>query len=229
MSESFQRAAPGLVAAPDGDHPALERALSVMQTRTLARKERLFAEGDTATSLFLIRAGTVKLAHTTPAGRSNVLALLGPGELVGELSLLDGRRRGATATAVTEAVVLELSERSFDRWLTDEPDAAGLLLRQLARRMRRSNDVVADLVFSDVPARVARTLLDLADRFAATDDQGRAVVRHELTQEELAQLVGAARETVNKTLADFAARGWIELHQRSFTVLSPDRLAQRVS
>lgn len=229
MSESFQ-ALSSLVADHQLDEarPALARVLSFMEVRTLQRRGQLFAEGERASALYVIRSGTIKLARTTANGRSSVLALLGPGELVGELSLLDGRPRGATATALTEVSVLELSEQAFDRWLVDEPEAAGLLLRQLAQRMRRSNDVVSDLVFSDVPARVARTLLDLAGRFATTDGEGRPVVRHELTQEELAQLVGAARETVNKTLADFAARGWIALQQRSFTLLAADQLARRV-
>lgn len=232
MIGTFQPSAPPAVPTSTvlggSDHPALDRALELMEPRSLAHRVRLFEEGEPASSLFLLQSGSLKLTRTTPAGRPSVLALLGPGELVGELSLLDGRRRGATATAVSPTTVLELSQRAFDRWLVEEPDAAGLLLRLLARRMRRSNDVVSDMVFADVSTRVARTLVDLADRFGTTDDQGRLVVRHELTQEELAQLVGAARETVNKALSRYAARGWIELHPKGFVVLDPERLAQRL-
>ena len=92
--------------------------------------------------------------------------------------------------------------------------------------LRRANDVVSDLVFSDVPGRVAKALLDLADRFGRTAEDG-IHVHHDLTQEELAQLVGASRETVNKALADFASRGWLRLEPRSVVLMDPERLARR--
>ena len=100
------------------------------------------------------------------------------------------------------------------------------LLAQIAGRLRKANDVNADLVFSDVPGRVAKALLDLADRFGRTADDG-VHVHHDLTQEELAQLVGASRETVNKALADFASRGWLRLEPRSVVIMDVERLQRR--
>ncbi len=100
------------------------------------------------------------------------------------------------------------------------------LLRALVRRLRRTNDVLSDLVFTDVPGRVAKALLDLAERFGTKQDDG-LQVNHDLTQEELAQLVGASRETVNKALADFVARGWIQLHPKSVLLIDPERLRKR--
>ena len=100
------------------------------------------------------------------------------------------------------------------------------LLAQIAGRLRKANDVNADLVFSDLPGRVAKALLDLADRFGRTADDG-IHVHHDLTQEELAQLVGASRETVNKALADFASRGWLRLEPRSVVIMEVDRLRRR--
>ena len=99
-------------------------------------------------------------------------------------------------------------------------------LRALAQRLRRTNTALADLVFSDVPGRVAKALLDLADRFGSPTDDG-VHVPHDLTQEELAQLVGASRETVNKSLAEFVSRGWIRLEGRAVTLLDVDRLRRR--
>ena len=104
------------------------------------------------------------------------------------------------------------------KWLTGRPEVAMHLLRALAQRLRRANDVMADLVFTDVPGRVAKALLDLADRFGEEQDGG-LEVHHDLTQEELAQLVGASRETVNKALADFSARGWLQLSRQVGTDL----------
>jgi CRP-like cAMP-binding protein len=96
----------------------------------------------------------------------------------------------------------------------------------LARRLRRTNDALADLIFTDVPGRVAKNLLQMAGRFG-TRDGGVLRVTHDLTQEELAQLVGASRETVNKALADFASRSWLRLDGKSVIILDPERLARR--
>ena len=103
---------------------------------------------------------------------------------------------------------------------------AQTLLQALARRLRRTNETLADLVFTDVPGRVAKALLDLSTRFGRPADDG-ILVAHELTQEELAQLVGASRETVNKALADFATRGWLRLEARAVVLLDVERLRRR--
>ena len=99
-------------------------------------------------------------------------------------------------------------------------------LRGLARRLRRTNNNLADLIFTDVPGRVAKQLLQLAQRFG-TQEGGALRVTHDLTQEEIAQLVGASRETVNKALADFAHRGWIRLEGKSVLISDSERLARR--
>jgi CRP/FNR family transcriptional regulator, cyclic AMP receptor protein len=99
-------------------------------------------------------------------------------------------------------------------------------LQALAQRLRRTNDVLADLVFSDVPSRVAKALLGLADRFGQPTAEG-IHVAHDLTQEELAQLVGASRETVNKALADFSARGWLRIESRAVVILDAEGLSRR--
>ena len=143
--------------------------------------------------------------------------------MFGELSVFDPGPRSSTATAVTAAEVRVLEHDELMAWLSDHPEVARSLLGQLAARLRRANDVVADLVFSDVPGRVAKQLLELARRFGDRKDDG-VHVHHDLTQEELAQLVGASRETVNKALADFAARGWIRLEPRSVTLLDVERV-----
>src|ERR1700748_1314435 len=128
--------------------------------------------------------------------------------MFGELSLFDPRPRTSSASAVTDAVLASLKHQALTPFLRERPDVSLHLLRALAQRLRRANDVMADLVFTDVPGRVAKALLDLAGRFGEQTPEG-LQVHHDLTQEELAQLVGASRETVNKALADFAARGWL--------------------
>ena len=199
---------------------------STMGTIRLNKGEVLFHEGDTGDRLYVVVSGKVKLGRSGSAGRENLLAVLGPGQMFGELSLFDPGPRSTTATAVTSCEIRTLEHDVLMGWLAGRPEVAQGLLAQLAGRLRRANDVVSDLVFSDVPGRVAKQLLELAQRFGDPRDDG-VHVHHDLTQEELAQLVGASRETVNKALADFAARGWIRLEPRSVTILDVERVERR--
>jgi len=192
----------------------------------LARGEVIFQEGEPGDRLYLIERGKIKLGRRSNDGRENLLAVLGPGEIFGELSLFDPGPRTATATVVADARVQELGHQDLIAWLQANPAVAKHLLQALARRLRRTNEALADLVFSDVPGRVAKALLDLSTRFGEPVDDGLRVA-HDLTQEELAQLVGASRETVNKALADFAARGWVRREGRAVVLLDVDRLERR--
>jgi len=202
---------------------ALEQAMGTLR---LTKGEILFREGETEDRLYVVVAGKIKLGRSGSAGRENLLAVLGPGQMFGELSVFDPGPRSTTATAVTAVEIRTLEHDELMHWIEGHPEVARSLLGQLAGRLRRANDVVADLVFSDVPGRVAKQLLELARRFGDRKDDG-LHVHHDLTQEELAQLVGASRETVNKALADFAARGWIRLEPRSVTLLDVERVERR--
>lgn len=205
---------------------AAEALLTSMREVQLPRGDILFEEGDTGDAVYVVLEGKVKLGRTAPDGRENLLAILGPGQMFGELSLFDPGPRSATVSAVTDTVLLTLSHEGLLEWITGRPEVARGLLAQLAGRLRRANDIVSDLVFADVPGRVAKSLLDLSRRFGAPAEGGIRVA-HDLTQEELAQLVGASRETVNKALADFSSRGWIRLEQRSVVILDVDRIRRR--
>ncbi|HEX6922066.1 MAG TPA: Crp/Fnr family transcriptional regulator [Actinomycetes bacterium] len=213
-----------LFAALDEEAAAALRA-SMTELR-LTRGKVLFNEGDQGDRLYVVTEGKVKLGRTSPDGRENLLAVLGPGEMFGELSLFDPGPRTATVTAVTDATLIGLGHDDLKPVLTGRPEVAAHLLAALARRLRRTNEAMADLVFSDVPGRVAKALLDLAKRFGVQSEDGLHVT-HDLTQEELAQLVGASRETVNKALADFAARGFLRLEARAVVILDVERLSRR--
>jgi CRP/FNR family cyclic AMP-dependent transcriptional regulator len=197
-----------------------------MNPVAFARGDVLFHEGDPGDRLFVIRSGKIKLGRRSSDGRENLLSIQGPGEMFGELSLFDPGPRTATATVVADAQLVELAHTDLVAWLEQHPTVAKHLLKALAHRLRRTNEALADLVFSDVPGRVAKALLDLASRFGEPTDEG-VRVAHDLTQEELAQLVGASRETVNKALADFAARGWVRREGRAVVLLDSDRLERR--
>ncbi|MCR6492416.1 Crp/Fnr family transcriptional regulator [Cellulomonas sp. P24] len=207
--------------------PEASRALlSSMTPLEFARGAAIFHEGDPGDRLYVIASGKIKLGRRSNDGRENLLAVIGPGEMFGELSLFDPGPRTASATVVADAVVLELDHAELNTWLADHPKVAIHLLQALGHRLRRTNETLADLVFSDVPGRVAKALLDLSTRFGEPVDDGLRVA-HDLTQEELAQLVGASRETVNKALADFAARGWVRRDGRAVVLLDLPRLERR--
>jgi CRP/FNR family transcriptional regulator, cyclic AMP receptor protein len=208
------------------DDEAANSLRSSMSETRIGRGDVLFHEGDSGDRLYVVTDGKIKLGRTSADGRENLLAILGPGQMFGELSLFDPGPRSATATAVTPCTLMSLGHDELLRWLEDQPSVARALLHQLAARLRKTSDVVADLVFSDVPGRVAKALLDLSRRFGRTADDG-IHVHHDLTQEELAQLVGASRETVNKALADFAMRGWLRLEPRSVVLIEVERLQRR--
>jgi len=200
---------------------------SRLATRQVPRGEALFREGDPGEELHVVVDGKVKITRTSSDGRENAIAILGPGDLLGELAIFDSQQRGATATAVNDTTLACLSRPGFHAWLAEQPSVALELLRALAVRLRQTNEAMADLVFTDVPGRIAKTLLGLGERFGSPSGDGGVRVAHDLTQEELAQLVGASRETVNKALSDFAARGWIRLDGRAVVLLDTDRLARR--
>ncbi|GGB26530.1 transcriptional regulator [Flexivirga endophytica] len=223
MDTEAVRKAP-LFAALDDD--AAEALLSTMTRTKIARGQELFHEGEQGDSLYVITAGKVKLGRRSADGRENLLAILGEGEMLGELSLFDPGPRTATASAIADTELVGLSHPDMTDYLGTRPEIAMTMLSALAARLRRTNEALGDLVFTDVPGRVAKALLDLSRRFGQPSDEG-TLVAHDLTQEELAQLVGASRETVNKALADFSSRGWIKLEARAVTLMDTERLQRR--
>jgi CRP/FNR family cyclic AMP-dependent transcriptional regulator len=223
VNDEVVRRAPLFEALDSDDAEAL---LTQMSPVRMERGDILFREGESGDSLYVIGEGKIKLGRSSSDGRENLVAILGPGEMFGELSLFDPGPRTMTATAVAETQLMGLGNDSLTGLLTGRPEVAKALLAALAKRLRRTNEHLADLVFTDVPGRVAKALLDLAERFGRPVDNG-VMVSHDLTQEELAQLVGASRETVNKALADFATRGWLKLEARAVLLLDVDRLRRR--
>jgi CRP-like cAMP-binding protein len=205
---------------------AAEAVASSLEYGDYGRGETVFSEGEQGDTLYIVLEGKVKIGRRAADGRENMLSVMGPSDMFGELSLFDPGPRTATATVVTDARLASLAHVALRPWLTNRPEIAEQLLRVLARRLRRTNDALADLIFTDVPGRVAKQLLALSERFGSAEADGLRV-HHDLTQEELAQLVGASRETVNKALADFASRGWVRVDSRALTILDAERLARR--
>jgi CRP-like cAMP-binding protein len=210
-----------------GVEPSAVSALTKqLQPVDFPRGHTVFAEGEPGDRLYIVISGKVKIGRRSPDGRENLLTIMGPSDMFGELSIFDPGPRTSSATTITEVRAVSMDRDALRAWIADRPEIAEQLLRVLARRLRRTNNNLADLIFTDVPGRVAKQLLQLAQRFG-TQEGDALRVTHDLTQEEIAQLVGASRETVNKALADFAHRGWIRLEGKSVLISDSERFARR--
>lgn len=199
---------------------------SDLKPMSFPRRHTIFAEGEPGDVLYIVLDGKVKIRRRATDGRETLIAVLGPGDMFGELALFDPGPRTSTVTTLTEVHTLRMDRRALRVWIARHPEIAQQLLRVLARRLRRTNDALCDLIFTDVPGRIAKQLLDLATRFGTSTSETLRVDL-DLTQEELAHLVGSSRETVNKALSDFTQRGWIRQQGKTLFIVAADKLAHR--
>jgi CRP/FNR family cyclic AMP-dependent transcriptional regulator len=201
---------------PVGD---LEELTAGLRRRRYARGQVIFTQGDPGANLCIVEEGRVRIVVSSDDGKELTLRVLGPGEFFGELALLDGEPRSADAVAQEPCQLLLLQRDDFLRFVESRPRVAIALLSALSRKLRFTTRQAQDVAFLDVPARVARTLLHLAD---TGEPDGQRTCR--LTQAELAATIGVTRESVNRWLGYFAARGLIRPSRGAITILHPDRL-----
>ena len=239
---------PFLAGLPDEGRQAVLACASLIE---LAKGKTVFVSGDPADEVYLLLEGKVKLTrparHQPPPlpplrgkvtvkelrrraqamqVRESLLWLMGPGEMFGELSVFDSGHRSTTATAQTPCRVLRISGSDMRRLVEERHDVAQALLQQMAARLRRSDNQSSRFILSDVPGRLASLLVSLCDRFGTPMGSGWEVA-HDLTQAELAQVVGASRESVNKALTDFEQRGILTVQSRTVVIHDLERLTAR--
>ncbi len=190
--------------------------------------QAIFAQGDAGDQLYVIVTGKVKISLRGSGDRETLRAILGPTDMLGELAVFDPGPRTRTATAITDVRTVWLDREALRAWIAHRPVIAERLLQALTRRIRDTEDELVELVFSDVAGRVARQLLLLARRFGTHEGDALRVL-HELSQDEMAQLVGADRASVNKALRNFTDRGWIHVDGKSVLIVEPDALAGRAA
>jgi CRP/FNR family cyclic AMP-dependent transcriptional regulator len=171
----------------------------------------VFAEGQPGDRLYIIVSGKVKIG-CSHKGLENLFSVMGPSDMFGELAILD-------PATITNVHAVSMHREALRGCVNEHPEIAQQMMRMLARRVRRTTDKMADLIFTDVHGRVAKQLLLLAQRFGTREGDGMRAT-HDLTQTEIGQLVGASREAVNEALADFAARGWIDLRDHGTVLIS---------
>jgi CRP-like cAMP-binding protein len=204
----------------DASTDALRAVAATGQELNLIRGDILFAEGDPPESLYLVLSGRLAIALANPIDRrESVVALMEAGDLFGEMGMLDDGPRSAMARALEPTTVLAIPYPGVLQMFEENPKLLWNVTRLLAQRMRVTDEALADSVFLDVTGRTAKRLLELAD---GTDEFTLPV-----TQEELAGMVGASRERVNKAIASFIRLGWLEQHDRTYKITQRDRLELR--
>ncbi|CAB4801554.1 unannotated protein [freshwater metagenome] len=193
------------------------------ETKNLQRGDVLFSEGDTPESMYIVLSGRIAIAigNQPIDGRESVLALMERGDLFGELALLDNGKRSAMARAIEPSSLLQIPYSIVRQQLQLNPTMLWGVTKMLAMRLRIMDEVLSDSVFLDVTGRTAKRLLELSS--------GKDEFVLPITQEELAGMVGASRERVNKAIASFIRLGWLEQHDRRYRILMRQKLEIRAS
>jgi CRP-like cAMP-binding protein len=204
----------------DASADELHAILQTATEQSLVRGDVLFREGDDSDALYVVLTGRVAVAIANPIdNRETMVGLMTPGDLFGEMPMLDQGARSANARALEPSTVLAIPYVGVVAMFNANPALLWGVTRLLAGRIRETNEALADSVFLDVTGRTAKRLLELAD--------GRDSFLLPVTQEELAGMVGASRERVNKAIASFIRLGWLDQHDRRYTINMRDRLELR--
>ncbi|HKW12222.1 MAG TPA: Crp/Fnr family transcriptional regulator [Gemmatimonadaceae bacterium] len=203
------------------DRIELERFAEVTREKSYPKGSVILFEDDPGDSLFVVRDGRVKVVLIGEDGREVILGVLGVGEYFGELSLIDDRPRSAHVIAMEDSNLLVLRREDFRKRVESSPSVAWSLLTELSRRLRRADDKIGGLVLLDVPGRIARLLLDLAE------ESGTNAIEKTLTHQTIAQMIGASRETVSRAMKDFQDAGWITVERRRIALADRAALEQR--
>jgi CRP/FNR family transcriptional regulator, cyclic AMP receptor protein len=208
----------------DLDVEAFDQLCRYAKHVTLKRGATIFSKGDPGSSLIAVISGTVKISISSPDGRNAILNLIEAGEIFGEIALLDGLSRTADATANTNCELLVIDRREFIPFVRSQPTVAMKFIELLCARLRWVSDHVEQIILQDLPGRLAGALLRLSDRHKR-GPQERTI---SMTQQEISEVVGMTRESINKQLRAWAARGWVRLEHGAVVVLKPEALQELV-
>jgi len=201
------------------DEPARRELVALAHRRSFDAGEAIFHHGAPGHSMVAVLVGTVRVSLPAPKGKEIILADLRPGELFGEIALLDGRPRSANATALTNCQLMILARRDVLPFLETNPAACMKLMEILCARIRRSDERMSDIAFFNLPVRLAKILLSY-------QPQGRGATKISLSQSELAEMAGGTREKVNRCLRDWQRQGILELKNRWTIILKPEALRE---
>ena len=204
----------------DLESEALDQLCRYAKHMTLKRGAAIFSKGDPGISLFAVISGTVKISTSSADGRSAIFNLIGAGEIFGEVALLDGLARTADATANTNCEIFVIDRREFLPFVKSQPELAMKFIELLCTRLRWTSDQVEQVILQDLPGRLANALLRLTEKHKLAPG-GRTIA---VTQQEISEMVGMTRESINKQLRVWAARNWVRLEHGAIVVLDAEPL-----
>lgn len=209
------------------DESQLGELSRTMTRHSFRRGDVVFYQGDPSGKLYVVEDGWVKLTRQSEMGDELLIDVFGPGSIFGEVSIFTNEPRSGTVAALESVTMTSLSRDSFYRLVQAHPRIALGCLEILARRLRALDDLVQDMSFLDVPGRLAKRLMELAEQKGVDTPSG-TLIDLRITQEELATMVGTTRESVNKTLALFRRQGILTKHGTRMVISDPERLSKRV-
>jgi CRP/FNR family cyclic AMP-dependent transcriptional regulator len=204
----------------DLEPEALDQLCRYARHAMLKRGSAIFSKGDPGNSLIAVISGTVKISISSADGRNAILNLIGPGEIFGEVALLDGQARTADATANTNCEIFIIDRRDFMPFVQSQPALAMKFIELLCARLRWTSDQVEQVILQDLPGRLAGALIRLTDKHKLAPG-GRAIA---ITQQEISEMVGMTRESINKQLRAWATRKWVRLEHGAIIVLKAEPL-----
>ena len=204
----------------DLDPEALDQLCRYAKHSSLKRGATIVSKGDPGNSLIAVISGTVKISISSPDGRSAILNLIGPGEIFGEVAVLDGLARTADATANTNCEIYVIDRRDFLPFVRSQPALAMKFIELLCTRLRWTSDQVEEVILQDLPGRLASALLRLTEKHKLAQG-GRTIA---ITQQEISEMVGMTRESINKQLRAWATRNLVRLEHGAIVVLNAGML-----
>jgi CRP/FNR family cyclic AMP-dependent transcriptional regulator len=210
------------------DESELSQLAADLKRRSFATGQAVFYQGDPGTAAYIIESGRVRIYVHAPDGQELSVVLCGPGDMFGEMSLLDSRPRSATATAMEDAVLLVLYGDDFYRHLHQSHQLALNLMLTLSTRLREANENVQSLASLDVNRRLIKRLLSLARRQGTVMEEG-VRIRGRLTQQALASLISTSRESANRALRALERKGLIDVRHGRIVLLKPEELERLVA
>jgi CRP/FNR family cyclic AMP-dependent transcriptional regulator len=209
------------------DAANLQQISQAMRKRTFRAGEAIFHRDDPGQVLYVIKEGRVRIRLTSVEGQEVALAVFGPGDSFGEMAILDSQPRSADAIAIDKVEVFTLQRKDFVDVVRAHPEIAVSVMKTLSQRIRQANQMVEDLIFLDVYGRVAKKLLDLSREYGVETDDG-IKIDLRITQQELASMVGASRESVNKVMGYFTDKSYISTDKHKVTILRIAELQKRI-
>ncbi len=210
------------------DDQEVHDLMSVAKKRTFRSGEVIFHRDDPGQVLYIIKEGKVKICLISPDGQEISLVVFGRGEYFGDLALLDGLPRSADAIALEKVECYTLQRGDFHNAIMKNPRIAIQIMEVLCERLRKTDQQVEDLIVLDVYGRVAKKLLELAETHSVKQEDGSILINVRLTQQELAAMVGASRESVNKVLGYFTDKGYITTDKHKITLHRVADLKRRI-